>query len=1019
MRVIRPASLEAAETLLAAPDARAAAGATALQVEWAQGKPRPAVMVAIGALVPAGVTRRNGTVTLGAGTTLQAIQRAGLPLLSEATADVAAPGVRRLATVGGTVAWGAGCLVPALLALRAEAETTAGWLPLSAYLAAPAGLLLSFRFPEPGADATLVWRKIGFRAAFSPAVIVASGVRDGARLTLAVGGGPVRPALLSGAAAALVEESDPAVWDRTLRAAIDAPACALRSADYRSGAAARAFVHGFCGTAAGSPPARPRPAAPAAAPALRRLSSEIGGARWHVRPDMVDKIAGRAGYLTDMRREGTLVGRILRAAHPHARILAVDTTAAEALPGVGAVVTARDVQGVNAFGIVFQDQPAFCTDKVRYLGDVVAAVAATDADTADRALALIRVDYAPLPVVDDPEAALAPDAPPVHAAGNLVTTLGLTRGDADAAFATAAHVVEDTYITPRQMHGFMETEGGYAEVLPDGTLVVAAGGQHGARDRMQLARILGRAEDTIRVITSPTGGAFGGKDELTVQPALALLALKAGAPVRLHLSRAESVAAGTKRNPMRIRMRTACDAAGRLVAQSVDVLSDCGAYASLSPGVIETALEHAAGPYRIPNVRTEGRLVYTNNATGGAFRGFGANQMAYAVECQIDRLAAAAGLDPAAMRALNLRQPGDPGFLGQVVAPSERLSEMLEAAAASPLWTPAAVTGEWMEGTGMALAWQGNGLGTIPVDESAGEIVLAPDGAIEIRCGLDEMGQGLHAALAAAVADRLGCARSDVRPVTGDTGRAPDSGSTTASRGGYVVWKAVDLTAPSFAADLKAAAADLLGLSSEALAIVPGGVADRGRNDGPRLTFAALAAALGPERRPSARADFSFPKTVHTKGNARFIFCAGAVVTRVAVSRVSGAVRVLDLHLHTAAGPVIDLASYLGQMEGGAVQGLGFTLSEDVVMRDGRMVTTNFDTYLMPTIRDAPARMTVTACESLDPGDPYGPRGAGELGIAAITPAIANAVADAAGRWPVVAPFQPEALLAGALEAYP
>ncbi|HGP5685013.1 TPA: molybdopterin cofactor-binding domain-containing protein, partial [Vibrio cholerae O1] len=358
-----------------------------------------------------------------------------------------------------------------------------------------------------------------------------------------------------------------------------------------------------------------------------------------------------------------------------------------------------------AFGILFQDQPALCSDRVRYIGDAVAAVAAIDAETAERALALIRVDYRPLPLVEDMAAALAPGAPPVHASGNLVTEVGLSRGDLAAGFAAAVHVVEDTYVTPRQMHGFMETEGGWAAPEGEG-LIVCAGGQHGARDRMQLARILALPEERIRVVTSPTGGAFGGKDELTVQPALALLALKARAPVRLHLSRAESVLAGTKRNPFVIRMRTGCDAEGRLVAQEVEALADSGAYASLSPGVLETAMEHAAGPYRVANIRTRGRLAYTNNGTGGAFRGFGANQMSYAIECQIDRLAALCGLDPVEIRRRNLRRAGEPGFLGQKVAPTEKLSEMLDIAAASDLWAPAAARPDEVTGTGIALNYQ-------------------------------------------------------------------------------------------------------------------------------------------------------------------------------------------------------------------------------------------------------------------------------------------------------------------------
>ncbi|SEM84401.1 xanthine dehydrogenase D subunit [Gemmobacter aquatilis] len=1039
MRILRPATLTEALAALRDPAAAAAAvaGGTAHQLQWSQGKPRPELLVEIGPLLPAGIlpdysannrlpppgatpsdfsqkNRAGSLIRIGAATTLDALHHANLPLLSQAAADVAAPGIRRLATLGGSIGWGAGCLLPALLALDAQLDTTGGPVALADWLTAPSGLILAIELAAPPPTAHLVWRKIGLRAGFSPAILTLAAVMtrtEGriATLSLAVGGGIVPPQRLTTAEAQLIgTPPNAAAIEAAVAAAFSPPACPLRSASFRRRVAARALAQGLAPRAAAPP--QPRLHLASTTPPLPPLTRH--SPRWHNRPDMETKVAGTLPYLTDTRRPDMLVGRILRAAHPHARILAIDTAAAEALPGVAAVVTHRDVPGLNAFGILFPDQPALCHDKVRHLGDPVAAVAACDDATAEAALALIRVTYAPLPVVTDAEAALAPEAPPIHDNCNLITDLGLTRGDPDAAFATAAHVVEDIYVTPRQMHGFLETEGGHAELLPDGTLLVAVGGQHGARDRSQLARILNRPERSIRVITSPTGGAFGGKDELTVQPALALLALKAGAPVRLQLSRAESVRAGIKRNPMRLHLRSACDAEGRLLAQEVTVIADAGAYASLSPGVLETAMEHAAGPYVIPNIRTRGRLAYTNNGICGAFRGFGANQMAYAVECQIDRLAAACGLDPAEMRRRNLRIPGSPGFLGQRVAPSERLAEMLTAAAGSPLWQPVTDDGEWITGTGMALMWQGNGLGTLPTDEAEGTLRLTPDGAVEVLCGLDEMGQGLLAALQASVADRLGIARADVRPVTGDTGCTPDSGSTTASRGGYVVWTIAQNTAPGFTAQLLAGAARLTGLPPEALRLVPGGVAEIARNlPDPLVRFADLAHALHPQGLPVETTAFAFPKTEYTKGNARFIFCAGATVARVAASRVTGALRVTDLHLHTAAGPVIDLAAYLGQMEGGAVQGLGFTLSEDILMQGGRMLTANLDTYAMPTILDAPDRMQITALETLDAGDPYGPRGAGELGIGGVTPAICNAVADALGRWPTVTPIPPETIL--------
>lgn len=1036
----RPRTAEEALVMAAEPGARFVAGGTALQLEWARGEPMPTRMIDLGGLPGLrGVSVEGATLRIGALTPLADLLRDSairekLPLLAEAVRTTAGPAVRTLATIGGNVAGGSGCLIPALLALDAKARVATGAgssaMPLATFLRRAPGepaLLEALLVPVQRPGARWTWRKVGLRATFTPGIISAAGLlslEDGRVVAarLAVGSGVVLPARLPEAEAMLIgvpfDAIDWVALHCLLGDTIDAPVDAFRSYHYRKIVAANALVHGLGGRLPGNAPAinRQRSLTKREPPTGEiRLSRAEAGDRWHVRPDGPPKIAGKLEYLTDRREPGMLVARIKRAGVPHARIVSIDTSAAEALPGVAAVVTHRDIGGQNAYGIVMQDQPALCFDKVRYIGDPVAAVAAVDAETAALAIDLIEIVYEPLPLVDDPEAALAPGAPSVHDAGNLRTELGLVRGDVEAGFRDAVHIVEDVYVTPRQMHGFMETEGGYAKVEPDGTLFVAAGGQHGGRDRMQLARILARPEETVRVVTSPTGGAFGGKDELSVQPALALLALKTGKPVRIQLDRAESIVAGQKRNPMTIRMRTGCDAQGRLVAQEVEVLADAGGYASLGPGVLETALEHACGPYLVDNIRTRGRLAYTNNGVCGAFRGFGANQMTYAVECQMDRLAVACGLDTAEIRARNLRRPGMKGYLGQTVSGSERLDEMLAAAMADSVWgKPRGLSSDGSElvGTGWALAYQGNGLGTLPPDPAGGALRLAPDGAIEALYGLDEMGQGLLTSIRSAVATALGCSRDDVRPVTGDTGAAPDSGSTTASRGTYVVWRVAELAAGPLAMSLCAAAGKLLEREPAALSVVPGGIAERGSNSGELLvTFTELARALPDDELPFAATSFEFPKSDIFTGNARLIFAFGAVVARVAVSRITGQVRVLDLNQHTAAGPILDLAAYLGQIEGGGVQALGFTLTEDAPMQGGGYLTANLDTYIMPGIADAPESMASHALEDLDPGDPHGPRGTGELGLAAVSPAIANAVANATGHWPTVAPFDPEWML--------
>lgn len=1045
MRVSRPNSIiEAFDAMGKAPGTfRLAAGVTALQLDWARGVAKPDLLIDLAGLKEMrGLSASTGSVRIGASVTLNAVIESDvvqslLPMLNEAAKGVAGPAVRNLATIGGNIAGRTGCLLPALLALDAELEVAgtddrrfvalADWL---ARPADPAEILLALHVDAQKPGSVWTQRKLGLRRAFSPSVVGVAALLDiengtVVKARVAVGGGPVPAQLVAAAKSALLGMPFSKIDWQQLRTElvreISAPDDNFRTGRYRRRVAANAIVHGLSMPVAGRgfTAAEPTEVAPPL-PDEIVVSHDAQPARWFVRPDVEDKIAGRFPYLTDRREPGMLVGRILRAGVPHAKIVSIDTRAAEALPGVAAVVTHRDIRGDNAFGIVIQDQPALCFDKVRHKGDPVAAVAAVDARTAEKALGLIRVEYEALPTVSDPVEALAPDAPAVHATGNLQTHITFARGDIEKGFAAAAHVVENTYITPRQMHGFMETEGGYALLEADGTLSVRAGGQHGARDRMQLSRILGMPEEKIHVVTSPTGGGFGGKDELSVQPALALLALKTGRSVRLQLSRAESVLAGQKRNPMTIRMKTACDADGRLLAQQVDVIADAGAYISLGSGVLETALEHASGPYIVPNVATEGRLAYTNNGICGAFRGFGANQMTYAMECQMDQLAARVGLTPLEIRARNLRKPGDPGYLGQEVAKTERSAEMLAAARGSVLWKAEqgeSADDEWIVGTGMALNYQGNGLGSVVPDPSGGCLALSQDGFIVGGFGMDEMGQGLLPLIQATYAAELGCAREDVLPVTGDTRTAPDSGSTSASRGTYVVWATARKGGAEFTAKMLVLAGARLGRAPDSLVMAPGGFAERGSNSGEiLLTYKSLAEGLSPDDLPRVDVAFEFPKNDYKASNARYVFCFGAALTRVAISRVTGEVRVLDLHQHTAAGPVMDMAAYLGQMEGGTVQGLGFTLSEDALMRDGSYLTGNLDTYVMPSIADAPERMRTFALESVD--DDLGPRGAGELGIGAVTPAIANAVYAAVGYLPTVTPISFEAIL-DALEKRP
>ncbi len=726
-------------------------------------------------------------------------------------------------------------------------------------------------------------------------------------------------------------------------------------------------------------------------------------ARAEPRADAPDKLDGRLKYPTDRRVPDLLHGAMLGSPHPHARILSIDTRAACALPGVRAVVTAADIPGETRYGLRVVDRPVLCADKVRCEGDPVAAVAADSPAIAQQALALIAVRWQVLPVVDDPERALAPDAEPVHPDGNLLHSTEHARGDLALAERDCAWVVDEVYETARQMPVCLETEGGIAEPDGLGGLVLRQACQHPERDRQIIAAMLGLPPERVRVIGTPIGGSYGAKDELTMQPILALLAWKTGRAVRLQWSRAQSTALGVKRHPFRIRMRSGCRADGQLMFHQAWLLADTGAYATHGPEVLDAAHEHAVGPYAWSAVRLSGRLAYTNNGIAGAFRGFGAVQSQFALERQIDRLARLAGIEPLAFRLRNLAAPDAPGPLGQVVAPFDGPREVLAAIADHPLRAATRrgagaadiAGGRWRLGTGLAMIHRSDGFGRGGPNDAIIVLALARDGRIEVRTGFTEMGQGLVSVIPALAARRLGCDPGDVRAVVGDSSLTPDSGPTAASRTTTVIHRALGPPADGFRARMLEAAARVLGEpDATGLALGPGGVVRAGAGAGTRLLgYPDLAGALG-EHCPVATLRLPGETTPSDIPGSHHVFGACAALAQVAVDTWTGRIRARHLVMAAALGPVASAQGYLGQMEGGAVIGLGLALMETLDCAGGRYTAANLDGYLIPTLADAPT-LEVIAVQRLPAHDTIGPRGAGEIGVNIGAAAIANAVADA------------------------
>ncbi|WP_299512119.1 xanthine dehydrogenase subunit D [uncultured Rummeliibacillus sp.] len=729
-----------------------------------------------------------------------------------------------------------------------------------------------------------------------------------------------------------------------------------------------------------------------------------------IRPDGLSKVTGDLKYLTDLTFPNMLYGKVLRSKYPHAKILSINTEKAESIPGVEAVITHKDVPGMNRFGIIIADQPVFCEDRVRYIGDAIAAVAAESFELAEEALKHIEVVYEELPILDSPDKALESDAIRLHPAGNICSRSSFRNGDVQQAFEECVAIVEETYELPRQLHGYMETEGGVVVPEDDGGITVYAATQHGFKDRFQISRILGIPESMIRIVSSPIGGSFGGKDEQNIQPYASLLALATKKPVKIHNTREESIRASIKRHPMKITVKTGTDATGKILAHQVKIIADKGAYTTLGPAVLDFAVEHAAGPYMIPNIETEGVSVYTNNGVSGEFRGFGGNQITFALEGQMDRLAEVLKMDPIEIRKKNLRTTYDLGPMGHRIAPTDGAALVLEKVQElSKLPNKDYKESPWKRyGTGIAITMHGGGLGFGRLDSAGGRISLNKQGEIEISFGFEECGQGLLSVIENLVIEEIGCSQQDVKIVIGDTSVVPLSGSSTASRGTSIVWQSLQKMKGPFKEKICKYVSDTTSIHEEELYLGPNGIWQVGKDDAPCMTYKECAEGIVDQ---TVLTSFHFPVTPDAVNGGHFLYTFGGVKVEVEVDLLTGKVKILALDHVVSAGPVVSPKGYIGQIEGGGVMSLGYTLMEEVKMIDGQLATTNFDAYLMPNIVDVPFETNVHAIEDLVEGDPYGPRGVGEIGTIAIIPAVVKAVHDAIGCWVSKLPISSEEIL--------
>ncbi len=750
------------------------------------------------------------------------------------------------------------------------------------------------------------------------------------------------------------------------------------------------------------------------------------------RVDGVDKVTGRLQYSADLKVEGMLHTKVLRAAYPHALLLGLDTSAAKAASGVVAVLTAEDVPGRNGFGIIRKDQPVLAEDKVRYLGETVAAVYAETEAAAEAALALIEVEYEPLPVIENPQQALAKGAAAIHEDGNLTCHIPIRKGDIDKGFAQADVIVEGEYYTPAIEHAYLEPEAGLAVPGGDGSVTVYIGSQSSIHDQEDVAAALDLPLEKVRVVHMPMGGGFGGKEDITVQIIAALGAVKTGRPVKFVWTREESILASGKRHAEWLRYRTGATREGKLVAAEVEIYGDGGAYASATDAVLFRSAAFSCGPYNVPNAKVDVYGAFTNNPHGSAFRGFGNPQATFAAEIQMDRLAEAIGMDPVDFRLKNILDAGDMTVTGHILQHSVGARATLEAVreAVAKSEAPDPPPGKQI-GVGYAASYKNVGLGSGMEDGAGAHLILQPDGDVLLRQGAMDMGQGSDTAMVQIAAQTLGVRLNRVRWHVGDTAQDPSGWMTTASRQTFVTGNAVYQAAKGLQSDLCAALAEELDLHAEAVTLSGGAFYLVDGGERLRLLDEVAAQAAAADKTFEREAFYIAPRTYpvpdyveslplpeqdpeKTQLHFAYSFAAQAVI--LAVDAATDKVEVLKVISASDVGEPINPQGIKGQIEGGIVMGMGYGLSEEFRLDAGRPVTSSYGRLGLPRTTDIPEMVSISISNA-HPEGPYGAKGMGELPMSPTAAAIANAVYDATGVRVQSLPITPDRI-AAAREAY-
>jgi CO/xanthine dehydrogenase Mo-binding subunit len=712
------------------------------------------------------------------------------------------------------------------------------------------------------------------------------------------------------------------------------------------------------------------------------------------RIDAVAKVTGEAKYPGDFNFPDQLYMKVLFANRPHAIVKSINSHNAENIPGVVAVFTAKDVPN-NEYGLIQPDQPVLCGpgsnkpfgDRVRFVGDQVALIVAETEAIAEQAVKAIQVEYEDLPIVTDPIRAMESNSPLLHPemGSNVFCHYRIRKGNVEDAFHQAAVIIQGDYHTPAQEHAFLQPEAGVGYIDEVGRVTVIVAGQWTHEDQEQIAHALSLPKDQVRVIYPAIGGAFGGREDMSVQIILALAAFRLhergiNRPVKIIWSREESMIGHHKRHPYHLHTRWGATQEGKIIAAEVKVIADGGAYMYTSTKVLGNATLMCTGPYLIPNVKVDSYAVYTNSIPNGAFRGFGGPQGAFAAELQMDKLAEALNMDPVEIRMRNILHEGDELSVGTPLPKGVSLPQVAEKCAVESGWKQ--TSSGWSRPDGYNWTVPGNpdvkrGIGYSCAFKNVGFSYGAPEncwatielyGESEIERAVlkhsgAEVGQGAHTVFVQMAADALNLPIEKIRLIASDTSQTPDSGSVSASRMTFMAGNAIR------------------GAAEEALA--------RWKNE---------------ERPAIAKYQYRPPRTTPLdpetgKSEPNFAYGYVSESAEVEVDLETGQIRLLHVVCADDVGKAVNPLQVQGQIEGAVVQAAGYATLENFIQKDGQVLTRTLSTYLIPTVLDIPEKVDSYILEYSDPIGPFGARGMGEMPFLPLTPAVVAAVHAATGIW--------------------